>query len=105
MRPLGVSFLGSLIFPNEQQLQSYRRKEKKRKGISEICNQTCRESRNKKVEKSEKRKKEGGKTLASINMASQGSLGVQRVLAKLEASINSGNYYEAHQMYRTLHFR
>ncbi|EZA55053.1 hypothetical protein DMN91_009509 [Ooceraea biroi] len=37
-------------------------------------------------------------------MASRYS-GVQRVLAKLEASINSGNYYEAHQMYRTIYFR
>lgn len=41
----------------------------------------------------------------SINMASRYSHGVQRVLAKLEASINSENYYEAHQMYRTLYFR
>jgi len=40
-----------------------------------------------------------------INMASRYSHGVQRVLAKLEASINSENYYEAHQMYRTLYFR
>ncbi|KAJ6640020.1 Golgi to ER traffic protein 4 like [Pseudolycoriella hygida] len=31
--------------------------------------------------------------------------GVNRVLAKLELSIQSGNYYEAHQMYRTLYFR
>ncbi|KAG8222509.1 hypothetical protein J437_LFUL004545 [Ladona fulva] len=31
--------------------------------------------------------------------------GVQRVLGKLQASINAGNYYEAHQMYRTLYFR
>ncbi|EGI70460.1 PREDICTED: Golgi to ER traffic protein 4 homolog [Acromyrmex echinatior] len=38
-------------------------------------------------------------------MASRYSHGVQRVLAKLEASINSENYYEAHQMYRTLYFR
>ncbi|KAG7210643.1 hypothetical protein KM043_012157 [Ampulex compressa] len=38
-------------------------------------------------------------------MASQYTHGVQRVLAKLEACINSGNYYEAHQMYRTLFFR
>lgn len=38
-------------------------------------------------------------------MASRNNHGVQRVLAKLEASINSGNYYEAHQMYRTLYFR
>ncbi|XP_058443480.1 Golgi to ER traffic protein 4 homolog [Malaya genurostris] len=34
-----------------------------------------------------------------------GARGVARVLAKLEASIESGNYYEAHQMYRTLYFR
>ncbi|XP_020280427.1 Golgi to ER traffic protein 4 homolog [Pseudomyrmex gracilis] len=38
-------------------------------------------------------------------MASRYGHGVQRVLAKLEASINSENYYEAHQMYRTLYFR
>ncbi|XP_051176033.1 Golgi to ER traffic protein 4 homolog [Leptopilina boulardi] len=38
-------------------------------------------------------------------MASQRSHGVERVLSKLESSINSGNYYEAHQMYRTLYFR
>ncbi|XP_046386246.1 Golgi to ER traffic protein 4 homolog [Ischnura elegans] len=31
--------------------------------------------------------------------------GVQRVLGKLQASVNAGNYYEAHQMYRTLYFR
>lgn len=31
--------------------------------------------------------------------------GVQRVLSKLETSIKNGNYYEAHQMYRTLYFR
>ncbi|XP_023950117.1 Golgi to ER traffic protein 4 homolog [Bicyclus anynana] len=30
---------------------------------------------------------------------------VSRVLDKLEASVNSGQYYEAHQMYRTLYFR
>lgn len=34
-----------------------------------------------------------------------GARGVARVLAKLESSIESGNYYEAHQMYRTLYFR
>lgn len=34
-----------------------------------------------------------------------GTRGVARVLAKLESSIASGNYYEAHQMYRTLYFR
>lgn len=38
-------------------------------------------------------------------MASRYNHGVQRVLTKLEASINSENYYEAHQMYRTLYFR
>lgn len=31
--------------------------------------------------------------------------GVSRVLVKLEASVEAGNYYEAHQMYRTLYFR
>ncbi|ELU07266.1 hypothetical protein CAPTEDRAFT_220393 [Capitella teleta] len=31
--------------------------------------------------------------------------GVQRVLAKLQKSLDEGNYYEAHQMYRTLYFR
>ncbi|EDS36768.1 conserved hypothetical protein [Culex quinquefasciatus] len=34
-----------------------------------------------------------------------GARGVARVLAKLESSIETGNYYEAHQMYRTLYFR
>lgn len=31
--------------------------------------------------------------------------GVLRVKSKLEAAFNTGNYYEAHQMYRTLSFR
>lgn len=31
--------------------------------------------------------------------------GVSRVLAKLEESVQSGKYYEAHQKYRTLFFR
>lgn len=38
-------------------------------------------------------------------MAARGDRGVSRVLDKLEASVNSGHYYEAHQMYRTLYFR
>lgn len=38
-------------------------------------------------------------------MATTGQRGVNRVLDKLEASVNSGQYYEAHQMYRTLYFR
>ncbi|KAG6442356.1 hypothetical protein O3G_MSEX002275 [Manduca sexta] len=38
-------------------------------------------------------------------MATRGDRGVGRVLDKLEASINAGQYYEAHQMYRTLYFR
>ncbi|PSN29474.1 Golgi to ER traffic protein 4 [Blattella germanica] len=38
-------------------------------------------------------------------MASGRVHGVQRVLSKLESSVNAGNYYEAHQMYRTLYFR
>ncbi|XP_047513297.1 Golgi to ER traffic protein 4 homolog [Pieris napi] len=35
----------------------------------------------------------------------RGERGVGRVLEKLEASVNAGQYYEAHQMYRTLYFR
>ncbi|XP_065372035.1 Golgi to ER traffic protein 4 homolog [Calliphora vicina] len=35
----------------------------------------------------------------------RGQRGVSRVLAKLDSSIEAGNYYEAHQMYRTLYFR
>lgn len=31
--------------------------------------------------------------------------GVQRVLQKLDKSIEEGNYYESHQMIRTLYFR
>lgn len=31
--------------------------------------------------------------------------GVQRVEGKLRASVEKGDYYEAHQMYRTLFFR
>lgn len=38
-------------------------------------------------------------------MAARGDRGVSRVLDKLEASVNAGHYYEAHQMYRTLYFR
>ena len=31
--------------------------------------------------------------------------GTERVLSKLKSSIENNNYYEAHQMYRTLYFR
>jgi hypothetical protein len=31
--------------------------------------------------------------------------GAERVLQKLRKSVEDGNYYEAHQMYRTLYFR
>ncbi|XP_017881119.1 Golgi to ER traffic protein 4 homolog [Ceratina calcarata] len=40
-----------------------------------------------------------------VNMASRNNRSIRRVLTKLEATIDSGNYYEAHQMYRTLYFR
>lgn len=43
--------------------------------------------------------------MAEARSSSSGARGVSRVLQKLEASIHSGNYYEAHQMYRTLYFR
>lgn len=38
-------------------------------------------------------------------MAAHGHRGVSRVLEKLDNSIKNGDYYEAHQMYRTLYFR
>lgn len=38
-------------------------------------------------------------------MASNNVRGVSRILTKLENSVKSGDYYEAHQMYRTLYFR
>ncbi|KAL0278753.1 UNVERIFIED_CONTAM: hypothetical protein PYX00_000479 [Menopon gallinae] len=38
-------------------------------------------------------------------MAAKSVHGVERVRSKLDACIKSGNYYEAHQMYRTLYFR
>ncbi|XP_068631747.1 Golgi to ER traffic protein 4 homolog [Battus philenor] len=38
-------------------------------------------------------------------MATRSERGASRVLDKLEVSINNGEYYEAHQMYRTLYFR
>lgn len=41
----------------------------------------------------------------SIPAQAGSSRGVSRVLAKLKASIESKNFYEAHQMYRTLYFR
>lgn len=35
----------------------------------------------------------------------RGQHGISRILSKLTNSLESGNYYEAHQMYRTLYFR
>jgi hypothetical protein len=31
--------------------------------------------------------------------------GTERVMSKLKSSIDNKNFYEAHQMYRTLYFR
>lgn len=42
---------------------------------------------------------------ASATVGNNTRGGVSRVLVKLEASVEAGNYYEAHQMYRTLYFR
>lgn len=42
-------------------------------------------------------------TIVCSKMA--GSRGIERVLAKCEACISDGNFYEAHQMIRTLYFR
>ncbi|XP_049949715.1 Golgi to ER traffic protein 4 homolog [Schistocerca serialis cubense] len=44
-------------------------------------------------------------THGNLNMAARRAHGVQRVLTKLESSVKAGDYYEAHQMYRTLYFR
>ncbi|XP_005175665.1 Golgi to ER traffic protein 4 homolog [Musca domestica] len=44
-------------------------------------------------------------TATNAAPSERGQRGVSRVLAKLDSSIESGNYYEAHQMYRTLYFR
>ncbi|XP_034249152.1 Golgi to ER traffic protein 4 homolog [Thrips palmi] len=38
-------------------------------------------------------------------MATRRSAGVERVLNKLGAAVSAGNFYEAHQLYRTLYFR
>ncbi|CAL7940800.1 unnamed protein product [Xylocopa violacea] len=38
-------------------------------------------------------------------MASRNNRAIRRVLTKIEASLQAENYYEAHQMYRTLYFR
>jgi len=35
----------------------------------------------------------------------RGAAGASRVLAKLNSSLENGNFYEAHQMYRTLYYR
>jgi len=35
----------------------------------------------------------------------RGAAGVARILAKLKNNLDSGNFYEAHQLYRTLYFR
>ena len=41
----------------------------------------------------------------SIHYPMTMAAGVQRVLAKCQKCVESGNFYEAHQMYRTLSFR
>jgi hypothetical protein len=38
-------------------------------------------------------------------MSVRAAAGINRVLAKLKTSLESGKFYEAHQMYRTLYFR
>ena len=42
--------------------------------------------------------------ICSKKMAGNRS-GADRVLIKLKKSVEEGQYYEAHQMYRTLYFR
>jgi len=38
-------------------------------------------------------------------MASNGGDRMTRILQKLQSRLQSGEYYEAHQIYRTLYFR
>ena len=42
---------------------------------------------------------------AGGGLSARAAAGINRVLAKLKTSLESGQYYEAHQMYRTLYFR
>ena len=41
----------------------------------------------------------------STQRQARGAAGVARIHAKLKTSLESGNFYEAHQFYRTLYFR
>ena len=50
-----------------------------------------------------KKRKQHCSNKMATNSRSQG--GITRVLLKLNKSIDEGNYYEAHQMIRTLYFR
>lgn len=43
--------------------------------------------------------------ISKMTTASRSNRGVARVNAKLKEALETGNYYEAHQMYRTLYFR
>merc|ERR1711963_148315 len=47
----------------------------------------------------------GGGAGGSGRGGGRGAAGASRVLAKLNASLENGNFYEAHQMYRTLYYR
>ena len=38
-------------------------------------------------------------------LSARAAAGVNRVMSKLKTSLETGQYYEAHQMYRTLYFR
>eukprot|EP00123_Amoebidium_parasiticum_P011154 comp20541_c0_seq1/m.26341 comp20541_c0_seq1/g.26341 ORF comp20541_c0_seq1/g.26341 comp20541_c0_seq1/m.26341 type:complete len:311 (-) comp20541_c0_seq1:186-1118(-) len=42
---------------------------------------------------------------ARASRAARGDRGVGQVIEKLKASVERGDYYEAHQMYRTVYFR
>ncbi|KAF6199400.1 hypothetical protein GE061_007426 [Apolygus lucorum] len=41
----------------------------------------------------------------SEDMSQNKASGIQRVISKIENNIRNGNFYEAHQMYKTLYFR
>ncbi len=44
-------------------------------------------------------------TSSSAPTRVRGQAGLHRVKAKLKTAMQEGNWYEAHQMYRTMYFR
>ena len=45
------------------------------------------------------------KMSAAVSRQARGAAGVSRLLTKLKISLDTENFYEAHQIYRTIYFR